>query len=70
MLLKLKRSDSPAESTGTKDFLGSDFARKYTQKEKAVPIAIGTAFNILEITYFFSKKSFTISGAIIDSTKV
>ena len=70
MLLKLKPSDSPAECTGTQDFLGSEFASKYTQKEKAVPIAIGTAFNIFEITYFLFKKSFTISGAIIPSTKV
>ena len=44
--------------------------RKYTQKEKAVLIGIGTAFNILEITYFLFKKSFTCSGAMIASTKV
>lgn len=44
--------------------------RKYTQKEKAVLIGIGTAFNILEITYFLFKKSFTSSGAMIASTKV
>ena len=46
------------------------FDGKYTQKEKAVPIGIKTAFYILEITYFLFKKSFTASGAIIASTKV
>jgi hypothetical protein len=45
-------------------------AGKYTQKEKAVQMGIGTAFNIFEITYFLFKKSFTCSGAIIASTKV
>ena len=46
------------------------FRGKYTQKEKAALIAIGTAFNIFEITYFLFKKSLTISGAMICSTKV
>ena len=43
---------------------------KYTQKQKAVQMGIGTALSIFEITYFLPKKSFTCSGAIIASTKV